>query len=235
MDWGLGMIRVFPGTDLYKHAVKENIIKDEVQFIKDGCLLTNVSKLSADEYKKLYDKITLLMGGDNEPLNIQNIQIDFPNNKYDFDGECVECHKISKWEVKDIFNIKERLRCKHCGKYHTIPVISEIDEKFFLNFMPILQKSNKIAFWGMGRYFVERIGINDVIIKSKNIFLIDESITKQGCNQDGKKVYSPQILKEENIDIIIVAVPYLFNDIIYQIRRKYKFSKKVINITDFIK
>ena len=49
----LAMISVFPGSFLYKHACNAGIIKDQEQFLRDGCPLVNVSKLTGAEYQDL--------------------------------------------------------------------------------------------------------------------------------------------------------------------------------------
>ena len=51
------MIISFPGSVLYKRACKEGIIPDPVQFLKDGCPIVNVSKMSDLEFKKLIKDI----------------------------------------------------------------------------------------------------------------------------------------------------------------------------------
>jgi len=47
------MIRILPGTRLYKHAVNRGAIKDELDFLKKGCPYVNVTKLSDDRYSLL--------------------------------------------------------------------------------------------------------------------------------------------------------------------------------------
>nr|MCR4925134.1 B12-binding domain-containing radical SAM protein [Clostridiales bacterium] len=49
----LHMIVLYPGSELYRNAVKNGAIKDQVQFIKDGCPYTNISKMTDEEYKDI--------------------------------------------------------------------------------------------------------------------------------------------------------------------------------------
>lgn len=51
------MIIAFPGSVLYKRACKKKIIPDSVQFLKDGCPIVNLSKMSDDEFDSLVGKI----------------------------------------------------------------------------------------------------------------------------------------------------------------------------------
>ena len=56
----LGLIKAYPGTALYKDACAKSLIKDKVQFLKDGCPPFNLSKLSDEEYAELPELIQRL-------------------------------------------------------------------------------------------------------------------------------------------------------------------------------
>ena len=49
----LSLIKLYPGSILYRHACERGLIKDEVQFIKDGCPFINVSKMTDEDYHNL--------------------------------------------------------------------------------------------------------------------------------------------------------------------------------------
>jgi radical SAM superfamily enzyme YgiQ (UPF0313 family) len=49
----LGLIKAYPGTLLYKQACEKGLIKNQVQFLKDGCPPINLSKLP----QKVYDDL----------------------------------------------------------------------------------------------------------------------------------------------------------------------------------
>lgn len=51
------MIISFPGSTLYRHACKNGIIPDPVQFLKDGCPIVNVSSMSNEEFKRLVSQV----------------------------------------------------------------------------------------------------------------------------------------------------------------------------------
>lgn len=229
------MIRTFPGTYIYKYAVQQAIIKDEVQFIKDGCLLTNVSKLSETEYRNLYNKLAVLMGTEKEAINIRDTVFDYENNKVAFIGECVNCKKVNHWEITDVFDIRQRMRCRYCGQYHSLPQFKKVRERTLNNIEVALKKYSKIAFWGMGKYFMERLYTEEFIVKNENIYLIDASPTRQGNTNLDKAIHSPKILQNDDIRAVIVAVPYLFDSIEEQILNEYKYPYKIINMVELIK
>lgn len=55
----LGLIIAFPGSTLYKHALANNRIPDPVQFLFDGCPVTNLSKnYDFNAFKSIADRIS---------------------------------------------------------------------------------------------------------------------------------------------------------------------------------
>lgn len=51
------MVIAFPGSIIYKRACKSGIISNPVQFLKDGCPIVNISKMSASEFESLVKQI----------------------------------------------------------------------------------------------------------------------------------------------------------------------------------
>lgn len=62
------MIILYPGSELYRIAVARGIIQDQVAFIKNGCPITNVSKMSQDEYRSVELMTSVLNQGRTERL-----------------------------------------------------------------------------------------------------------------------------------------------------------------------
>ena len=56
------MIIAFPGSILYKRAVRAGIIPDPVQFLKDGCPIVNLSKMSDDEFRSMVEMVEQMNG-----------------------------------------------------------------------------------------------------------------------------------------------------------------------------
>ena len=55
-DISILLIQTFPGTHLYRYAIDNGKINDELEFLKMGCPYVNVSKLPDNIYKLLIDK-----------------------------------------------------------------------------------------------------------------------------------------------------------------------------------
>lgn len=51
------MIIAFPGSIIYQRACKSGIIPDPVQFLKDGCPIVNISKMTDSEFDDLVQQI----------------------------------------------------------------------------------------------------------------------------------------------------------------------------------
>ena len=226
----LGLIISYPGTADYYYAVKNGIIKDEVEFLKLGCPIVNISKLSDIEYKRLRALLEVLEAEESVPVGIHDIIVR-KNASADFYGTCEECGYENKWQNVPMFSIF-RINCKHCGKYHRLPIFSVLRENFIRHLRAQLEQTNGIAFWGMGRCFRELI-LDMHELNDSRIYFIDGSTLKQGDLVEGKKVYAPSLLQNHpEIDIVVVAVPRYFMDIEEQIGRK--FHRKVIHIGEMI-
>lgn len=53
----LDMIIAFPGSIIYKRACSDGIIPDKVQFLKDGCPIVNLTRMSDDEFLKMMNRV----------------------------------------------------------------------------------------------------------------------------------------------------------------------------------
>ena len=59
----IGLIIAFPGTALYKHAVKNGKIPNTIQFLYDGCPIINLSHhMSFEQFRHIADKVSKFSG-----------------------------------------------------------------------------------------------------------------------------------------------------------------------------
>lgn len=59
----LGLIIAFPGSELYKQALKDGRIPDPVKFLRDGCPVINLSRhLTNREFEEMAGKVSRLSG-----------------------------------------------------------------------------------------------------------------------------------------------------------------------------
>ncbi len=230
----LNFITTYPGTELYNYACKSGVIKDEMEFIKQGCPTINVSKMSQQERAWLAEQIIRLPQTElEEPEDIREIQISYSEGNISFQGKCVECNHYNYWNNIRFFT-RNVLTCRECGRKHKIPIIDLVVQQIDKNILNLLRDNTNVAFWGINDYFGDLSSKLKSIVNGK-IFFVDVSQMKQGSSLNGKTIYSPQIIKEKNIKIIIIPAVAFFTSIQQQIRAEFKDVTHIINIIDLIK
>jgi len=223
----------YPGSYLYKYACENNIIKDKVKFLKDGCPVVNVSKLNAEEMSWMAKK--LLESPFKKAKNINNINIeniDPVSGRVNIKGECGQCGHINLWKNIRLF-ISVSLTCSKCSQKHNTPFPFELQKILAANIEELLKKYQKIGIWGVT---FQSIGLyNDFdVFKSPGIVAIDNSSAKQLIDLYGKKVFHPDILAEEIIPLVISFYPNSTQQLLAQINEMYPNVEKVIDASELI-
>jgi hypothetical protein len=228
----LNFITTYPGTELYKYALAQNIIKDEEQFIKDGCPTLNVSKMSQNEMNWLTEQIAVLpLQMLPEPQNISRFQINHRQCAVNIAGDCAICGKSQNWNTR-LFT-RNFLQCAACGAKHKIPLTNEIKLSLSDSVRNLLETAPTIAFWGMIDYFVEMVSELEVL-KDTRLFFIDKAVPKQGTTLMDRTIYAPAILNQKNIPLVVVMVLASFEAIQEEIAVNYPSVKRVISIADLL-
>lgn len=227
-------IIAYPGTYIYKYACEKKMIKDKVQFLKDGCPQKNISRMTIDEYSKLSTKIAIIMS---EPKNNSALfeVYDFDNNNgfISVKGICNACGTRNTWGKVRLFKYSFMV-CTKCGQKFSPPLhdknlISNIES----NFQYLLERFGKVAVWGMSDHIVT-VFRHSQIMQNKKIFPVDISDTKQGHSLFGNEVFSPEIIDKEQIETVIVAAAMHIGIIESQIRVQFPHVKTVIDISNLI-
>lgn len=230
----LAMIQVYPGTYLYDYACNNGIIKDKLQFIKDGCPYINVSQLSDKEYldlgrmvaresweafPKLYDNINIEEHKENYRINIETV--------------CPKCREQLRLERVSTAQISV-VKCKQCNtKYMLDPYKIYIDN-VRKNFENIKKADNKIAFWGANTIFkclYEDLS-ND--LELYNVYLVDTNNLLQGMEFNNHIIQSTDVIRKENISTVFIC-DYVYETYIKNlIKSKYSDVKQIISVGDLI-
>ncbi len=197
----LNMIIAFPGSYLYKHACKVGLIKDKEQFLKDGCPLINVSKLSDTQYNELFsltEELTLHPHTLAKSIHIIDIQQD---------GGCkieVTCRKCNtKSECSVFFWFKLAHSCPTCSLINEVDpftVALHLPDVFF-NGLPV---NGKIALWGAGGIYYKLIQQYSGL-SSDRFVLVDANAERHGLNICKKTVQSPDIIAHNGTRTVIVT------------------------------
>ena len=119
----LRFILAVPDSEVWRHAVKHNLIGDKVQFIKNRFPVINLTRISDSKFNEIRKKVTHLeftqkhmmkgkvLSSKKEPDTYDG------KNIYAFTIECQLCRQISKYKY---FRYSVRpyttVLCKHCYK-----------------------------------------------------------------------------------------------------------------------
>ena len=228
----LSAIITYPGTDIYKYACTNGIIKDPIQFIKDGCPLVRLSKMSDKEYKWLFGQLASLPRLTHTiPNQSKIIEIDYDNASIDIAGLCTSCNTENQWKSR-LF-ILETLTCINCGRRHIAPIPESITERISDNIEKLVNLYGKIAFWGINSYFYSLS--EKLNIKSHDyIFYVDKSDVRCGLEVSGHIIQSPEIINKEEIKCVVVSVVQYFAGLKKPIEDEYPKVEKVLSISDLI-
>ena len=209
-------INCYPGTKIYQSAVSEGRIKDKVQFLKDGCPLVNVSKMSDEEYADILDKLSIARNSLSRDFEfIKNININYENKTYSLKASCSNCGNENDWVDHNMF-MEPFLICEICGQKHDVPIIKQMIDNARKNLKFLLKEYRNIAFWGIGKT-VQRFLLELEVDKTNSIFLIDRNKSILGS----KKIETPEKKLLSHIEYVIIAVPRYFGNIYNEAKDQY--------------
>lgn len=228
----LHWIVVYPGSYLYKVACERGIIKDKVQYIKDGCPYINVSKLSDDEYKNVALKIdTLQLDRVDKLTDVKIVQKD--RIKVDVTGKCPKCGFENTFTNLDVFRPLSNTVCINCNKVINLLVADYIDDSFDKNIKKIVSE-NKVALWPMTNV-VTNMFSSSKSLRHDNVYIIDSSQFKQGNIFMGKTINSPEIISKMDISVVIITLTTsVANEIIEIVKKEYPNVKKIILASELV-
>lgn len=222
----LRLLMVYPGSALYKYAIETKKIADPIKYLKDGCPQINISKMTDEEFAKLSNLIMT--------APIQNA-INFSKYRYQdktLVADCANCGYENTYN-DFVFFTGSYLTCKKCGQKHNVELFSELLDGIEESILKLISKYKKISIWGVNYYVNDLIEKLD-ILKNPNIYIIDISEVKQKINIGGVSIHSPQIINDEDIELVIVGVPAYKLQIEKQVYENYKSVHNVIDICDLI-
>lgn len=225
----LNLITIFPGTYLYNYACANGLIKDKVQFLKDGCPQVNVSKLKDNEFAVLVRKIMESPMTSAKSLSETELKsVDYKTGRIVLTGKCTVCREGNFWDNVKLFSANF-LACKHCGQRYNIVLPPELRANIDNNISKLLEKYGKVAIWGIN-YHAADLFRNSKVLHDMNIYPIDISHIKRKMDLYGKRISGPEIIKKKNIEVVIVPIPAYVNEITGYIKANYKNVKEVLDV-----
>ncbi len=228
----LNFIRVYPGSHLYQVACKNGKIKDKVQFIKDGCPLINISKMTDEEFKAQIEKVTSLSHIRQDQILDAKLSY-IGGGKTDIQGRCPHCQTQNEWRGQDLFRPITKILCHHCNKPLDIIAADYAGDIFERNLRTLSDR--RIVLWGMINAVNDMVRIMPGLLDD-HVFFVDASELKQGGKMCGKTIGSPDIIIKEHIDAVLIATttPTAIDSIQYTIETNYPQVRDVWYIGDLM-
>ena len=221
----LSPIILFPGSELYKKALRDGIIEDELEFIEKECPLRNVSGMSDDDYVKMLNEILprakMKLNATKENRGVKNFTPQKRENKYSFDYSCPTCgHKNRFWvSTLDCIMRTNQYSCEQCGDYFDINVTHMFVQSFYEKMKRICSEY-KVALWGCG----QNLAVVDDYFESfaeLNYTLVDTDVMKIGKAIGGHIIKSPEIIKEMQIEFVVDMTSVRHMEIMNRIHREF--------------
>lgn len=227
----LHMIILYPGSELYRLAVARGIIADQVEFIKKGCPVTNVSKMSEQEYRGIELMTSMLNQGRTDHL--KDVEVTHTGfGKAALTGNCPHCGARNVWKNQDVFRSLGNIVCDSCGAAMNVIPADYVGTRAEENYQKL--HGRKVAIWPMTNAVAEFLDTVPSAL-GENTFLIDSSKTKQGALYRGKPVCPPSILDEEQIDTVFVSVTTsVATEIIDELKKQHPSVKHILFLGDII-
>ena len=216
----LHLIVLYPGSVLYKIACARGLIKDKVQFIKDGCPYVNISKLTDEEYRKMAVEISFVSQRRTE--YVKNAAVKYLGfGKVELTAECPVCGHRQTWGGLDTFRSLGNIICESCNHAMNVIVADYAQDLIRQNYAKL--KGKKVALWPMICVVEEMCELMPEILSDENVYFIDSSKQKQGMDYKGKVIMSPDVIAEKEIEYVFLTVTTsVATEIIKDIQKKYK-------------
>lgn len=218
-------IKLYPGSQLYEDAVNNGKVKDTVKFIEEGCPLVNVSGLSDADYKNMINNdltvIQKMRLKRQEGLEVFKTD----GNKIAVKAICPECKKKIEFGVEDTSHML-RMYTEHCPSCGTLEYLNlfpvyydKIREKLEMIF-----REHKVGILGCGNIWKMFYSVGD-IFKDAKYDIFDETPFLQNEGWNGRKVYSPDMIVEYDIDTLIVMIRTSKKEIQEKLTNEYHIEK----------
>jgi radical SAM superfamily enzyme YgiQ (UPF0313 family) len=193
----LAFIETYPGTQLYKNAIKRGLITDKKEFIENDCPLINLTKQPDHVFKNMQNIVSLatfnnremmgeVLGIERYPLNSEFSTVTF---------KCYHCNKIStikKIYSKRLYSNRFKMSCRHCNQknvYDTRAYLKMLKQRDLDQLLMFCEKYSYVVCYGAGAYGYsvhQFLKDNNIMVK---FFLVSEPIAENTI-KDGIPVYS---------------------------------------------
>jgi radical SAM superfamily enzyme YgiQ (UPF0313 family) len=234
-DWALTMhwIIAYPGSYIHRVCLERGIISDPVKFIQDGCPEVNFSKMTDDERRQIAAIISALTSEVHDYLSDAKI-IPSKSGKVTISGKCPFCGTYGKYHDVDLIRPIKAEICPSCRRGLRLYAYDYIDKAAVARKAGKLTTGHKTALWpvvtGVAKLFEMAPSFD-----GSNVWLVDSSAYKQGTEVCGKDVRDPGVIREENIDTVLLTVTTSISlEIMSRINAEFPSVKRVCLLGDIV-
>ena len=220
----LGLVVPFPGSCLYHYAVKHNIIRDEVSYLKEGCPQVNVSRMTDEQFGQINAKILQY------PLSLAPKYTDYTYSNKTLKAKCIDCGVANEYNFE--FFETDFVICKECGRKYYVPVNNSLSNAIAQAIRSEI-RYNHIAIWGINAALYDFLTSNDVFSDERIHFIDISRIMQMTCIQ-GKRIESPDIIPRHSIKLVITGNPGIFIKVKMQVENKYPGVERICTMADII-
>jgi len=210
-----GMIQCYPGSTIYKNAVKRRKIIP-IDHIAKGCPPINISRLPDNLYNILSNEIIPIERARRIfkwPVWM-GIDALFSKGDFGYIARCI-CPECRTEQQKDItthklyYSYSEEFICKNCKcKWVFFPILRYVN--FIEDRLKAIIDKSKCAIWPVSRHFASVYESSIVLKKLKSEYILinkNENIT--GMLVLGNHIFNPEVLSTSNeIETVIVFSRY---------------------------
>ncbi|MCR5030678.1 MAG: radical SAM protein [Selenomonadaceae bacterium] len=209
-ELNLDIIRtlILPGSSLYKYAVANGYIKDEVAYLERGEFAINITKMNSDEYKRCVALINeVKLNHEYLGKNLKCIRLHPEDHTISAECTCPSCGQEMNVRLADFFAL-ENWACINCGQNFNLNLYQYYQNTIEENLQSFLESGGKIIIWGMGTV-ARRFAVTSRIFSHENIYLVDKSPLIYGTEMRGKKILNPETLHEISADWLLFGTSLL--------------------------
>ena len=163
----LNMLRVFPGSEDYKYALDNKIIEDELEYIRTGCPLINISKLKDQEFLELKVLIEDTIAQKKRlPLNVSFSK---KEGQYLCKYKCPRCGSENIIAISRLSDVLEGFCC-YCSDYFHFSVLDCYEAELIKLLDSFYAKNKEIILFPINNISIK---IHDIYFQSRELQFYD--------------------------------------------------------------
>lgn len=222
---GLSELFTFPGSPLYKQAVKKGLIKDRLAYIEEADFRLNNTDMSQEDYDTIIkEMVDLAVFSFEVPGTVLNASFTNTNKAgqglFDVTSTCPHCDSSTHYKnlhhvaTNPTSDLRIKVVCRSCRRRYDLPSIREL----FITISLKYTQPGRFALYGAGGRTVELLERLPEL-KEQVGFIYDSNPEKEGTDLAGipVKAYPGNIPSvKDSVDAIGICSIYeneIFDDI----------------------